>query len=64
METLTQTINIVIGDGLANTGANTTLYTALWAGLIIAAVLFLLRRKSSHNFKLSSLVKSRKLSFR
>ena len=64
METLTQTINIVIGDGLANTGANTTLYTALGAGLIIAAVLFLLRRKSSHNFKLSSLVKSRKLSFR
>lgn len=64
METITQTINIVIGDGLANTGTNTTLYTALGAGLIIAATLFLLRRSRKLHYKLSSLTKSRKLSFR
>ncbi len=65
MESITQTINIVIGgDGLANTGSNTTLYVALGAGLIIVAVLFLLRRTRNSHFNVSKLTKNRSLSFR
>jgi len=65
MESITQTINIVIGgDGLANTGASTTLYTIIGAGLIIAAVLFLLRRTRKSHFNVSKLTKNRSLSFR
>ncbi|MFO0862281.1 MAG: LPXTG cell wall anchor domain-containing protein [Candidatus Saccharibacteria bacterium] len=62
MESITQTINIVIGGeaggNLANTGANTTLYTAIGVSLIAVAVLFLFSRMPRVRTKL------RKLSFR
>ena len=64
-QTLTQTINIIIGgDGLANTGASTTLYTIIGAGLIIVAVLFLFRHSRNSHFKLGNLTKNRNLNFR
>ena len=64
-QTLTQTINIIIGgDGLANTGASTTLYTIIGAGLIIVAVLFLFRNSRNSHFKLGNLTKNRNLNFR
>jgi uncharacterized protein (TIGR02145 family)/LPXTG-motif cell wall-anchored protein len=64
-QTLTQTINIIIGgDGLANTGVSTTLYTIIGAGLIIVAVLFLFRHSRNSHFKLGNLTKNRNLNFR
>ncbi len=64
-QTLTQTINIVIGgDGLANTGANTTLYAAIGAGLVVVGVLFLLYHSRNRHFKLSTLTRNRRFSFR
>ena len=64
-QTLTQTINIIIGgDGLANTGASTTLYTIIGAGLIIVAALFLFRHSRNSHFKLGNLTKNRNLNFR
>lgn len=61
-QSLTQTINIVIGDdigSLANTGTNTTLFITIASGLIITAALFLLHKTRGTHYKQNTLTKTK-----